>query len=291
MNIQELKVYIHETLSAIYEQSEIDAFLYRLVEYQLKLNKIDFVLKPDYRIKDKDDFFLKNAIQELLQEQPIQYIIGETEFYGLTFKVNENTLIPRPETEELVDWILKDCSLLDEGLRSNLSILDIGTGSGCIPISLAKNLPNAKVSTVDVSENAINTAQTNAKINNVDVSFIHADILKHEEIDVIDKIDVIVSNPPYVRNLEKQEIKKNVLEYEPHLALFVDDNDALVFYRKITEFAIKNLTKKGVLYFEINQYLGKETVDLIRSYGFQSVELKKDLSGNYRMIKAYELNN
>ena len=245
----------------------------------MSLSKIDVILKSDFEVKSENQLFFKSAIQELKEEKPIQYIIGSTDFYGLSFKVTEATLIPRPETEELVDWIMKDHSD-----KNKLSILDIGTGSGCIPICLAKNLPKGSISTLDVSEEAIKVAQENAKMNEAVVEFINDDILTYSSDS--NKYDVIVSNPPYVRHLEKPEIKKNVLAYEPHLALFVEDSDPLIFYRKIAEFAIENLTNNGVLYFEINQYLGQETVNLVKSYGFTSVELRKDLSGNDRMLKA-----
>ncbi len=279
MNFTELKAYFKIELLSVYELSEIEVLFYRLVEHQLSLSKIDVVLKSGFEVKSEDQLFFKSAIQELKEEKPIQYIIGSTEFYGLSFKVTEDTLIPRPETEELVDWIVKDNSD-----KNKLSILDIGTGSGCIPICLAKNLPKGSISTLDVSEEAIKIAQENAKMNEVVVEFINDDILIYSGCS--EKYDVIVSNPPYVRHIEKQEIKKNVLAYEPHLALFVEDSDPLIFYRKITEFAVENLTENGVLYFEINQYLGKETVDLVKRYGFTSVELRKDLSGNDRMLKA-----
>jgi len=290
MTLSDLKAKMKSVLAIIYDQTEIDSFFDILIDYKLRLSKIDFLLSPNTVVTDNDVLFFESAIQKLKEEQPIQYILGETEFYGLPFKVTENTLIPRPETEELVDWIVKDCSHYEEERRSNLSILDIGTGSGCIPVSLAKNLPKAKVSTVDVSGEAIKVAQQNAALNNVEVSFIHGDILRYTELVSVshkDKYDVIVSNPPYVRNLEKQEIKKNVLAHEPHLALFVEDDDALIFYRKIAEFALEHLKKEGVLYFEINQYLGKETVKSIKKIGFETVELRKDMSGNDRMIKAY----
>jgi len=290
MTLSDLKAKMKSVLAIIYDQTEIDSFFDILIDYKLRLSKIDFLLSPNTVVTDNDVLFFESAIQKLKEEQPIQYILGETEFYGLPFKVTENTLIPRPETEELVDWIVKDCSHYEEERRSNLSILDIGTGSGCIPVSLAKNLPKAKVSTVDVSGEAIKVAQQNAALNNIEVSFIHGDILRYTELVSVshkDKYDVIVSNPPYVRNLEKQEIKKNVLAHEPHLALFVEDDDALIFYRKIAEFALEHLKKEGVLYFEINQYLGKETVKSIKKIGFETVELRKDMSGNDRMIKAY----
>ncbi|WP_394758076.1 peptide chain release factor N(5)-glutamine methyltransferase, partial [Flavobacterium sp.] len=205
-----------------------------------------------------------------------------TEFFSLPFYVNENTLIPRPETEELVDWILSNNRINES--TNQIKILDIGTGSGCIAISLAKNLPNANVHAIDVSEKALATAKKNAERNNVTITFIEKNILETE--DLLNTFDIIVSNPPYVRNLEKKEIHKNVLEYEPHLALFVEDNDALLFYRKIAELATKNLSENGQLYFEINQYLGKEMVELLEKYNFKNIELKKDIYGNDRMIRC-----
>jgi len=208
--------------------------------------------------------------------------LGKTSFYGLEFEVNSNVLIPRPETEELVDWIIRSTKYEVRGTK--LKVLDIGTGSGCIAISLAKNIPNAEVFAIDVSEKALATAQKNAESNQVNVTFLEKNIL--EIYDLEQHFDIIVSNPPYVRELEKQEIKKNVLDNEPHLALFVDDNDALIFYRKIAELAMKNLSPNGQLFFEINQYLGKEMIDLLEKMGFKNVELRKDIYGNDRMVKG-----
>lgn len=279
MNLKDLKKELFEELSSVFDTSEIETFFYRLIDHQLGLSKIDMVLNPDVAITAKDDTFFKTAIRELKNEKPIQYIIGSTEFYGLNFKVTESTLIPRPETEELVDWILKD-----NLNKTGLSVLDVGTGSGCIPISLAKHLSDSSVATIDVSSEAIKVAKDNANTHQVAVKFINQDILNYT--DVSEKYDVIVSNPPYVRHLEKQEIKKNVLAYEPHLALFVADDDALIFYKKIAELALESLIENGALYFEINQYLGQETVSLVKNLGFSSVELRKDLSGNDRMLKA-----
>jgi len=200
----------------------------------------------------------------------------------LDFEVDSTVLIPRPETEELVEWIIQ--SQKSEMEVENLKILDIGTGSGCIAISLAKNIPKATVFAIDVSEKALATAQKNATINEVNVTFISKNILETEDLE--QQFDVIVSNPPYVRELEKQEIKKNVLDNEPHLALFVEDNDALVFYRKIAELAQRNLSPHGQLFFEINQYLGKEMIDLLEKMGFKNIELRKDIYGNDRMIQG-----
>jgi release factor glutamine methyltransferase len=220
--------------------------------------------------------------------------LGTTHFYGLEFEVNSNVLIPRPETEELVDWIVQS---RNSGTKVNPEvsgqssipkfrdkILDIGTGSGCIAISLAKNLPNAEVFALDVSDKALATAQKNAELNQVTIQFIHQSILEIDDLG--QQFDLIVSNPPYVRHLEKQEINKNVLDNEPHLALFVEDNDALIFYRKIAELAQKNLNPQGQLYFEINQYLGQETFDLLQEMGFKDITLRKDIYGNDRMIQC-----
>ena len=205
----------------------------------------------------------------------------------MDFEVNKNVLIPRPETEELVEWIIERRKLSFGSAQDDsgkIKILDIGTGSGCIAISLAKNIPNASVFAIDVSEKALVTAQKNAQSNEENINFIHKNILETDDLDA--QFDIIVSNPPYVRELEKVEIKKNVLDNEPHLALFVEDNDALVFYRKITELAQKNLAPNGQLFFEINQYLGKEMVELLEKMNFKSVELRKDIYGNDRMIRG-----
>lgn len=279
MTLQELRNIFHEELMPFFPKEEIDAFLFRLSEFQLCLQRIDFSMSPDRVVAEGDISFFNNALIQLKEEQPIQYILGETEFYGSMFLVNENVLIPRPETEELVDWIIND-----HHSEANLSIVDIGTGSGCIPISLAKHLKQSQVHALDVSEKALEVAKKNAETNTVSVTFHHQDILTFPDLEM--QFDVIVSNPPYVRVLEKEEILKNVLAYEPHLALFVEDDDALLFYRVITQFAEKHLKVGGKLYFEINQYLGKETQAIIESFGFKT-ELRKDLSGNNRMIKAH----
>ena len=246
------------------------------------LKRVDVALIPNFELSEVEVEKWNTILADLQHEKPIQYITGEAWFYGLQFEVNENTLIPRPETEELVEWIIE--SQKSKVQSQKCEILDIGTGTGCIPISLKTNLPQANVSAIDVSEKALEVAKRNAVSNKVDISFIQADILEVE--DLSQYFDIIVSNPPYVRNLEKQEIKKNVLDYEPHLALFVEDTDALLFYRKIAQLALKNLSPNGLLFFEINQYLGKETVELLDNLGFKNIELKKDIYGNDRMIKG-----
>jgi release factor glutamine methyltransferase len=270
-----------QELSSLYDEKEIESFFYIVLESFHNKKRIDLALNPAMEMDAMQLLRWESVLSDLKKEKPIQYILGETEFYGLPFLVNENTLIPRPETEELVDLIVVESRKLKV---ESLKILDIGTGSGCIAISLAKNLPNAQVFAIDVSEKALATASKNAGINNVEVNFILKNILETEVLD--ENYDIIVSNPPYVRNLEKEEIKPNVLEYEPHLALFVDDNDALLFYRKIAELAKRNLSENGKLYFEINQYLGKETVELLEGMGLKNVILKKDIYENDRMISC-----
>ena len=280
-----LKVYkatFIQELSSLYDEKEIESFFYIILEQFHNKKRIDLALNPEMEMDALQLLRWETVLSELKKEKPIQYILGETEFYGLRFLVNENTLIPRPETEELVEWILEITNYELE--ITNLKILDIGAGSGCIAISLAKNLLNAKVSAIDVSEKALATANKNAEINGVEVNFILNNILEIEDLE--SQFDIIVSNPPYVRNLEKAEIKPNVLEFEPHLALFVDDNDALLFYRKIAQLALKNLSENGKLFFEINQYLGTETVELLENLGFKEVILKKDIYGNDRMISC-----
>lgn len=281
MKLQEFRLLFNKELSELYPKTEIDAFFFRLVEHKLKLQTIDVFLKPEYTIASDKIIALKNVLERLKQEEPIQYILESTEFYSLPFKVNKNVLIPRPETEELVRWVLEDIKDID----TKISILDIGTGSGCISISIKKNLPNTTVFGLDISSNALKVSKENAIRNKVDITFIKEDIINVKKIKL--KLDIIISNPPYIRELEKKEMKKNVLNNEPHLALFVDDNAPLIFYTKIADLALKTLNNKGVLYFEINQYLGKETKDMLHEKGFKNIILKKDLFGNDRMIKAF----
>jgi release factor glutamine methyltransferase len=283
MLLKTYKTTFLQELSTLYDAQEIESFFYIVLESFHNIKRIDLAINPNMEMNSMQLLRWERVLAELKKEKPIQYILGETEFYSLPFLVNENTLIPRPETEELVEWILKSTKY--ELQSTKLRILDVGTGSGCIAISLAKNLPNAQVFAIDVSEKAMLIAKKNAEINNVKINFIHADILKIDSFDQLPtQFDIIVSNPPYVRNLEKSEIKPNVLEYEPHLALFVEDTDALLFFRKIAEFAKKNLSEKGKLFFEINQYLGRETIELLERLGFKNIELRNDIYGNDRMI-------
>ncbi|MFV8371301.1 peptide chain release factor N(5)-glutamine methyltransferase [Flavobacterium sp. LB2P74] len=283
MKIKEYRTQFIQELTLIYDVGEAESFFYLILEDKHQLKRIDLALHPDLFFSEAEIVVWNSILEQLKQEIPVQYLLGKTSFYGLDFEVNENVLIPRPETEELVEWILSNNLIIQKS--KNLKILDIGTGSGCIAVSLAKNLPNATVFAIDVSEKALATAKKNAENNSVNVTFINQNILETE--DLRQQFDIIVSNPPYVRNLEKEEIKKNVLDNEPHLALFVQDNDALIFYKKIAELAQKNLSENGQLYFEINQYLGKEMVDLLEKMNFATIELRKDIYGNDRMLSCH----
>ena len=279
MQLNEFKQVFFFDLSKLYATTEIQSFFNILIESKLNLTRVDVALSPTIKLNKEEFVYFQKALSNLKNSVPIQYIIGETSFYRLQFKVNNNVLIPRPETEELVEWIIKDSKNIP-----NIKILDIGTGSGCIAISLAKNLPNATVFALDVSEKALEIAQNNAKTNNVTVHFLKENVLKINSLP--DSFDIIVSNPPYVRDLEKKQIQKNVIDYEPHIALFVKNDNPLLFYKKISELAKTHLTQHGSLYFEINQYLGSETVALLADKGFKNIELKKDIFKVDRMIKA-----
>ncbi|MDC6363097.1 MULTISPECIES: peptide chain release factor N(5)-glutamine methyltransferase [Flavobacteriaceae] len=288
MLLQEIKTIFHKELDGIYPKEEVDAFFYRCIEHYLGLERFVLVVRPKTTVAKEEEQPLFEALTQLKQERPLQYILGTTHFMDMEFAVNEDVLIPRPETEELVQWIMDDVENQKSEIEhrtSEIRILDIGTGTGCIAISLAKNIPNAKVYALDISERALNVAKKNAKANTVEIIFLKHSILNFElELEL--EFDIIVSNPPYVRELEKKEIKKNVVDHEPHLALFVSDEDPLLFYRAIAHFANRNLSKNGGLYLEINQYLGAESQSLLKAHNFSEIELRKDIFGNDRMIKA-----
>jgi len=286
MILKNLKSYFNNALLGYYPATEVDSFFYMLAESVLGMKRIDVSLKLNIGVANEAYNHFQLATERLQNYEPIQYILGNTEFYGLHFNVNSSVLIPRPETEELVAWIINENKIKD-----GISILDIGTGSGCIAIALAKNLPNAKVFALDVSKSALIMAKQNADLNAVEVQFIEADVLNLMIDNVSQKswnsgFDVVVSNPPYVRELEKELMTANVLKHEPHLALFVTDDDALLFYRKITQLSKQILNARGQLYFEINEYLGKETKFLMENEGFKSLELKQDFYKKDRMIKG-----
>ena len=283
MKLSQLKINFTTVLQGVYDKEEVHCFFYILCDFFLQYSRFEVSMALDTIVSAKNITAFDMALLRLKKQEPIQYILGTTEFYGLTFKVNKHTLIPRPETEELVDWVLSNLHDQD----SVLDILDIGTGSGCIAISLAKNIPTARVSGLDISEKTLEVAQENAVKNQVLVSFCQKDILKTTALK--NKYDVMVSNPPYVRQLEKKAMNANVLDYEPGLALFVPNEDPLLFYRKIARLAMVSLQTRGWLYFEINEYLSKEMDFLLKDIGFANIEIKKDFREVPRMIKCQKL--
>lgn len=286
MKLKDIQVIYHKELDPLYGLDEVNSLFYILIETYYDFSRMKLALDPNFEIAKPAIRPLFDALQKLKQEEPIQYILGETVFFDLPFKVNTHTLIPRPETEELVQWVIDDITL--NHTKKPLSILDIGTGSGCIAIALAKHIPGASVTALDVSGDALEVVNQNALLNNVDIKCIQNNILNssHKVMNEKKKFDVIVSNPPYVRNLEKERMQANVLNHEPHLALFVEDDNALQFYIAISKFAVNNLTEKGSLFFEINEYLGAEMKDLLETNNFKSIMLKQDIFGKDRMIKG-----
>jgi release factor glutamine methyltransferase len=279
MQLKSLHNFFINRLLGYYPNDEIDTFFYRICNMHLKLKQIDISLKSDMIVAAHTFEYFEMIIDRLLNYEPIQYILGSTFFFGSDFIVDKHVLIPRPETEELVSWILEKVDT-----KQPIKILDIGTGSGCIAIILAKQIAQAEVYAMDVSTAALSIAKKNAEANGVVVQFIEASILEWQSQDMF--FDIIVSNPPYVRESEKEMMSPNVLNYEPHLALFVDNNNPLLFYKAIVEMSKINLTSEGLIYFEINEYLAEETKSLFSSTFFESVQLKKDIFSKNRMLCA-----
>lgn len=282
MKLSEIKSVFFTALQTQYPQEELQSFFSILALNILKMNRLEATLQSELKLKPNELSLFSESIERLKNHEPIQYIIGETEFYGLPFKVNQHCLIPRPETEELVEWIINDYK---NKHAASYTVLDIGTGSGCIAISLAYHLSSLKVFALDISQEALNIASLNASINKVAVNFIQRNVLTTTSLPA--QFDIIVSNPPYVREREKAAMKENVLQFEPESALFVPYKDPLLFYRKISELALSGLSPGGSLYFEINEYLSKEMKNMLYDLGYKNVELKQDIFGKDRMIKAY----
>lgn len=275
--MQNPQEYISNNLSGFYESDEVKSFTRLILQDVCRYSVADIATRKFNNLSDVQARKVKDIVLRLQNYEPYQYILGQTEFYGMPFLVTSDVLIPRPETEELVEWIIAENRL------KNPKILDIGTGSGCIAVALAKKVPMAEVCAWDVSEAALSVAHENAKKNGVDVRFLLKDVLTGV---VNESFDVIVSNPPYVLDAEKSTMEKNVLNFEPHLALFVPDNNPLLFYDKIAELAIRNLRSGGRLYFEINRQKGVEICEMLSNKGFLNVELRKDISRNERMVRA-----
>jgi release factor glutamine methyltransferase len=283
--VKDVLVTFQQGLETLYDARETGAITLMVLEELTGMSRAKVKAFPEEEITPDVLEKLTAILNELKTGKPVQYILGTAEFYGLTFLVNAATLIPRPETEELVEWVLEGQKLKVESQK--LSVLDIGTGSGCIAISLKKNLKYANVSAIDISANALATAKQNAIINEADVTFIEHDILSTDFLKIASlKPDIIVSNPPYVTLKDKTQMHVNVNNFEPHTALFVPENDPLIFYRVIADFATTQLNDKGLLFFEINENFGKQTVELLQDKGFTSIELRQDMSGRDRMVKA-----
>jgi release factor glutamine methyltransferase len=274
MKIKDLLNIYKQELNGIYHKSEIEAVFFELTNYFWQINRLDLALQPNMTVPDNK---MKIALQELKQYKPWQYITGKTLFYGLDFYVNENVLIPRPETQELVEWIITEY----KNKPDNLQILDIGCGSGAIAVTLAKNLQKTKITAIDISEKALEVARKNAQNNQVKVQFVQTDIFS--KFDLSD-YDIIVSNPPYVRYSEKKQMHKNVLNYEPETALFVPDENPLVFYKRIMDLVVKTKKNKSV-YFEINEYLKSRLEQMLIQYDLKEIQFKKDFKEKWRMLK------
>ena len=268
---------IREGLSSHYPTGEIAALTRIIATELLGVSQMTFYLKDDITLTAEQEALLDNAIERLKKQEPIQYILGYSDFCGLRFKVTPATLIPRPETSELVEWIASEAT-------GKESILDIGTGSGCIAISLAHSIAQSKVTAWDISHDALAVAAENSKANGCNVTFEHVDILAYQPTDA--QFDIIVSNPPYIKENEKEAMHANVLDWEPHTALFVPDNDPLLFYRTIAEKGLQILKPGGRLYFEINRAHGNETMEMLAALGYTGIELRKDFAENDRMIRA-----
>lgn len=268
---------INEGLSSCYTAEEVTALTRIIATELLGIPQMTFFLKDEVNLTAEQDALLDNAIERLKKQEPIQYILGYCDFCGLRFKVTPATLIPRPETSELVEWITSEAT-------GNEGFLDIGTGSGCIAVSLAHKLPQSKVTAWDISPDALAVATENCKANGCAVEFEEVDILTYKPTGK--QFDIIVSNPPYIKENEKAAMHSNVLDWEPHTALFVPDNNPLLFYRAIAEKGLALLKPGGRLYFEINRAHGKETIEMLESLGYTSIELRKDFAENDRMIRA-----
>ncbi|WP_202183023.1 peptide chain release factor N(5)-glutamine methyltransferase [Chitinophaga solisilvae] len=281
MTIQTAFTYITGAIGDLYDAREAANIAHIVLEHITGMNKLDRLVHKAKLLTPDQNTQLKAAIEALQRLEPVQYITGIGWFYGMELLVNHHVLIPRPETEELVEWIVQDA-----GHRPSLHILDIGTGSGCIPLALKKSLPPAQVSAVDVSPDALEVASGNASRLRLDVSFQLMDALNPQQMATLPTFDIIVSNPPYITQSEKSTMQQQVWGFEPSLALFVPDQDALLFYRHITQFAATRLSAGGALYFEINESLGKEVVALMENNGFKEVLLKQDMFGKDRMVKG-----
>lgn len=280
INIADLVKFIRDDLGPFYPEQELNSILFLMLEEVLGYSKTDIIIKSDSKLKIKEKIWFEQILGRLKNMEPIQYVLGSTQFYGIKILTDARTLIPRPETEELVSWILEE--LNTDGLR----VLDIGTGSGCIAVAIKKCYPNCQVTGIDISEQALAVAQENADIHKIPINFIQGNILNATEIHKIKELDIIVSNPPYIELKEKKLMAKNILNFEPEEALFVKNNSALIFYEAVGEFAFKNLKSGGKVFFETSALYNNDVVDLLKNMGFINVESRKDINGKPRMVRA-----
>ncbi len=288
MTLQEARQDLIRSIQKIYSESEAANIAGLLLENISGFNKTDRIVKRDIPLSGEQERKAKDAELRLLNHEPIQYIINEAWFYGLKFYVDKNVLIPRPETEELIEWIISNLKFPIDTLK----ILDVGSGSGCIPVALKRKLRKAEVWSCDISENALAVARRNAATVGADINFLQVNFLNEDETGILPSFDIIVSNPPYVPERDKTTMHANVLNHEPHTALFVPDNNALVFYKAIAAFAKHHLNKNGSIFLEIHEDAGTAVKKLFVEEGFSSVEVKKDMQGKDRftLINANDAN-
>jgi release factor glutamine methyltransferase len=272
--------HIKKELIGIYPEREVESLVFLVLQHIKSYTRTQLLLSDDELLSPGERRQIADITARLKKYEPIQYILGETEFFGLMFFCRPGVLIPRPETEELVNWIL------EETPNSGINILDIGTGSGCIPVSIKRNLSRSRVFACDISETCLQLARENAALNQVEISYFRMDMLQSPPPEDLPCFDLLVSNPPYVRISEKAKMERNVLDYEPGTALFVPGHDPLLFYRSILSFSGKQLKRKGKIYWEINEALGQECSRLLRDTGYQNIEIRKDIHGKDRMISA-----
>ena len=283
MLIQKAYQQLLSELYKLYDTREATNISDWVIESVTGLKRIDRILNKSFILNDIQQKMLDDCIAKLITHMPVQYVLHESWFAGMKLYVDENVLIPRPETDELVEWVLT--TITNDQLHS-FSIVDIGTGSGCIPIAIKKKTPLSKVSAIDISQNALNIAQQNAKSLQTTIQFFKADILNEDEWKAFPKYDIIISNPPYIRQSEQSSMKNNVLSFEPHTALFVPDNDVLIFYKAIANFGYLHLNMAGQLFFEVNENLGLQVCECLNNLGYKEIELKKDMHGKDRMVKG-----
>jgi len=283
MTLNEARTVLTKELTTIYDNDELKNIVDLVLEHITNMPRMEQVKSKLAYLTCTQLESIDTITERLKRNEPVQYVLGEGWFAGMKFKVNKNVLIPRPETEELVDWVVKESQ---KSKVKNQNILDVGTGSGCIPITIKKKLPLANITAIDVCSEALFIATENAIEYTVEVDFILLDFLDEEKWKELGQFDIIVSNPPYVKQNEKDTMHARVKEFEPHLALFVRDNDALLFYKKLSHFSVKHLKPGGSLFVEINEALGDTVVNLFRSTGFTDIELKKDMQGKDRMLRA-----